>query len=265
MGQLSNRERSEALHFALNTAAEAYGVARRYRRGVASTTKIDGTPVTQADIEIEEMVRGAVAGERPGESVLGEEQGRGVAGSNRVWVVDPIDGTEVFAAGEPGAVFSIALVVDGRPEVAVVHDLHDSRVWCAMEGNGAYSYAPRTKLRTSVLTAAQIQYARPANSGDHLWAEVVSRVYGNGVRMMERGSVIAACMEVADGRLEAVIYGRSSPWDMAAASLIVTEAGGAFSDLNGLAQRLDLPLNGGIVSNGACHSNLVKMIAGQAP
>lgn len=273
MSHLTDDELASASTFAWRVADAAENILSKHRRGMAFETKVDGTPVTEVDREVEEMVIEAVAAERPGDEVLGEEgmASRKPTGS-LVWVVDPIDGTELFAAGKPGYVFSMALVVDGQPEVAVVRDPLSGQTWSATIDSGAWvsqlGTRPDFRLRVSdqnLLRGSTLRTPRrPENDGQHLWPEIVSTVKDAGVTTLNVGSVIRSCMMVAEGRIDGVIFGRSGPWDMASAALIVPEAGGRFTDLVGLTQRLDRPLNGAIVSNLWLHEDLVQTVMARA-
>ncbi len=129
-------DRHTDLQFALHTARRAGDVMRRCL-GATAEAKADGTLVTDADKQINALVSEAVAGR--GDLMLGEEDDEYVAPtSGRVWVCDPVDGTWLFAAGVPGPVFSLALVVDGVSRIGVVHDPWTDRLIHATAGAGAF-------------------------------------------------------------------------------------------------------------------------------
>ena len=110
------------LSFALGMAERAADIGMSVFRGdVQVTIKTDLSPVTQADIEIETMVRQQLASAFPDDAIVGEEQGGDVAAGGRVWVVDPIDATANFARGIPIWATLIALQVDGEPVLGVVN------------------------------------------------------------------------------------------------------------------------------------------------
>src|SRR6478752_2487307 len=102
-------------------------------------TKPDMTPATDADLDAETMLRGRLAEQRPGDSVLGEEFGGTTAFSGRQWVIDPIDGTKSFVRGVPVWATLIALLVDGVPVVGVVSAPALGRRWWAAQGQGAFT------------------------------------------------------------------------------------------------------------------------------
>jgi len=266
MGQLSEDAKTDALHFALRVADAADSIILFHAGNVRSEMKPDGTPVSDVDRAIERMVHAAVKRDRRGEEVLGEENVTGYRpDGSRIWVVDPIDGTELLVNGDPGYVFSMALVIDGQPEVAVVRDPRTGRSWYATLGGGAWLNGT-TRLRvsdhTQIIRQAGWEPARPAGNM-FLWPDVVSLVDGAGVTPLEYGSVIRSAMDVAMGRLDGLMFGRSGPWDMATAALIVPEAGGRFTDLLGFNQRVDQPVNGGLLSNLWIHEDLVQLVEHQ--
>jgi histidinol-phosphatase len=259
------KDQDEALCFAWNVADTAESIFDENRHGVAVEMKPDDTPVTAVDRAIEQMVVDQVRSRRPGEQVLGEEGlGNRALTGEPVWVVDPIDGTEAFVADVPGYVFSMALVVDGQPQVALVRDPVTGDTWTAMLGRGARftaaSGAPSRRMKVSWNTALFDPLPKQTNR-EWPWPVIVSTVDKGTITTLKFGSVIRAGLRVVDGEIDALIFGSPSPWDMASLALLVSEAGGNFTDLFGQDQRLDRRLKGAIVSNGLVHDDLVQLIA----
>jgi fructose-1,6-bisphosphatase/inositol monophosphatase family enzyme len=128
----------EYLDFAKRLARDAGDVMLKYfNQSGISHYKGDDTIVTKADTEINQMVIDRVREAYSEHGVYGEEDSFG-RDKNTLWVCDPVDGTAMFARGVPTAVFSLALVKDGEPQVGVVYDLFTDRLYSAVKGEGAF-------------------------------------------------------------------------------------------------------------------------------
>ncbi|MBA2920726.1 histidinol-phosphatase [Sphingomonas sp. MAH-20] len=122
-----------ALAHALADAAGA--VIRPYFRArFAHETKADASPVTQADREAEAAIRALIEQHRPGDGIIGEEYGAARADAERVWVLDPIDGTRAFIGGRPIFGTLIALMVDGRPQLGIIDQPVAGERWVGATG-----------------------------------------------------------------------------------------------------------------------------------
>jgi histidinol-phosphatase len=215
--------------------------------------KDDATPVTEVDAAVERAIRSMVAERRPDDGVRGEESADKVGTSGRVWVIDPIDGTRMFAEGVPLWTTLIGLRVGdaGGPVVLGVADAPAlGERYHAVRGQGAYRNGTPisvssvdTLAEAFVLHAAIEEFARPSGSGVEALHRVVDRA------RTSRGIGDAwAHLLIARGAAEALVeQGPCYEWDWAATSVIVEEAGGRVSDLSG-----GSPVDGGhlLVSNG---------------
>ena len=136
----------------LRLAFDAYGPgggtrARSLRGRRSATLKADGTPVTEADRAVERLLRETLSQARPDDAFLGEELGR-LGESDRVWILDPIDGTGFFSRGDPNWRIHIALEVRGTTEVAVVTSPALRRCWWATRGGGSFESSwPRAEAK----------------------------------------------------------------------------------------------------------------------
>jgi histidinol-phosphatase len=198
--------------------------------------KSDATPVTEVDHATERAVRDLVARHRPGDGVLGEEFGLDEGTNGRVWVVDPIDGTKMFAEGIPLWSTLVALRVDGDVVVAVADAPALGERFHAVLGGGAWFGGDRVEVSSVdaldgslVLHAALEEFARPGGTGTdglHRLSEVARHTRG-----------IAdgwAHLLVARGAAEALVeQGPCFEWDWAATGLVVSEAGGTLTRLEG--------------------------------
>jgi histidinol-phosphatase len=229
--------------------------------------KPDRTPVTDADTATEDALRAELARERPTDAVLGEERGGELAG--RGWVLDPIDGTKNYSRGVPVWATLIALAVDGAPAVGLVSAPALGRRWWASAGGGAWAadlaagggVSRDGARRLSVSGVAELADAYLSTTELSTWREL-----GLLERYLE---LVASCwvvrafgdfwqhVLVAEGVLDIGIDAEANPWDLAAVQLIVTEAGGRFSDLSG-ADRFDG--GSGVSSNGALHEPALALL-----
>src|SRR6201995_551746 len=148
------------LALTLADRADALTSARFGALDLRIDTKPDLTPVTDADRAVATEQREALAGERPGDSVVGEEFGGTTTFTGRQWVIDPIDGTKNFVRGVPVWASLIALLDDGVPTVGVVTAPALQRRWWASRGQGAFVSVDGGPPRTlSVSSVAQLDSA----------------------------------------------------------------------------------------------------------
>jgi histidinol-phosphatase len=215
-------------------------IAMRYfSRSPEVFTKQDGTLVTQADREIETVLRGRILERFPGHAVLGEEEGLSgvepLAGGPAPprWVVDPIDGTNNFAWGIPIFATLIAMQVDGETQVGVVSapalgERYDAAVGLGARMNGS----PITVSGVGTLAQSRVGFASWrgwVEAGlDRQWASILTRCRRSRGFGDFWGHVL-----VARGAAEVMAEPDLQPWDVAALSVIVAEAGGRLTDFSG--------------------------------
>ncbi|WP_232376127.1 inositol monophosphatase family protein [Amycolatopsis aidingensis] len=194
------------------------------------TKSTDTDVVTAVDHEAERLVRTRLAELRPGEQVLGEEQG-GAHGAGVTWVVDPIDGTVNFVYGYPWFAVSLAAQVDGVSVAGAVVEPVSGRCWKAVRGGGAtldgrplsVSAPPRLDL-TLVGTGFAYRAERRGRQ-----AETAAKLLGQVRDIRRSGSAALDLCAVAAGWIDAYYEHGLSPWDWAAGALIAAEAGAVVS------------------------------------
>jgi histidinol-phosphatase len=238
---------------------------QRYRAAdLAVATKPDLTPVSEADTAVEAAIRDHLATARPADSVLGEEFGDTGGGARR-WIIDPIDGTMGYVRGLPVWATLLALQEGDEFMVAAVSAPALRRRWWAARGGGAYlddglAAAPR-RLRASSVT--ELSDAQLCLSAVDEW-EAIGRL--DRILELERRcwrtrgfGDFWSYMLVAEGSVEIGLDPEASLWDLAAMQVIVEEAGGRFTDLEGL-RRAD----GGsaVASNGPLHEAVLEILGG---
>jgi len=221
------------------SAAEAV-INRYYRRSFNVTTKADSSPVTQADIEAEQVIREHLISRFPDYGFYGEETGSVAVDAEYLWLVDPIDGTKSFVRGSPYFSTQIALMHRGRIVVGVSNAPASDERATATLGHGAFLNADavrssgRTDLATAFLSSGNIRSLaadsrRWTQFGELLQQVARTRGYGD----------FCHYHQLSCGQADIVIESDVNILDIAALSLVVTEAGGAFTDLDGNAIGLD--------------------------
>jgi histidinol-phosphatase len=243
---------------AVRLADEAAAIALPYfRRGVVATRKVDGTPVSEADVDVERHLLGMLASERPDDAVLSEESGaRGDSG--RRWILDPIDGTFNFVAANPSWGTHVALEIDGQLVVGVITRPVFGARWWAARGRGAHRDSPTgSGASVQVSTVSDLAESRVC-----FWArehhDAADRVRASS-RWVE--PAIDNVLDLIEGKLEAIVIADPIPeaWDQAPAVVLVTEAGGRFRDGQG-GQRIDL--GRGLYTNGIIDTELDSILKG---
>ena len=260
-GGKSSSQYSAELAFALTLAdrADAISLSRYQALDLEITTKPDNSPVTDADKAVERAIIDAIAAQYPTDGVVGEEFG--TSGSkDRYWVIDPIDGTKNFLRGVPTWATLIALVENEQVVTSVVSSPALYRRWYATAGGGAFvaeGNSPARKLSVSKVSAigdASIAYSDFQGWGARRPA--FEKLLDSAWRTRGLGDFWSH-MLVAEGAVDVAIEPSLALWDMAALDLIVREAGGRFTSLDGV----DGPFGPNAIStNGALHGAILEAI-----
>jgi histidinol-phosphatase len=251
-----------ALALALADHADALTLARFGALDLRIDTKPDLTPVTDADYAVESDVRAALAQNRPNDSILGEELGGATTVAGRQWVIDPIDGTKSFVRGVPVWASLIALLDDGVPCVGVVSAPALQRRWWAARGAGAFAaVAGSPPRRLSVSEVAELDSASLSFSSLSGWARLGLRegfmqLTDAVWRVRAYGDFWSYCL-VAEGAVDIAAEPEVSVWDLAPLDILVREAGGVFTSLDGATG----PHGGSAVAtNGLLHDQVLTRL-----
>jgi myo-inositol-1(or 4)-monophosphatase len=223
--------------------------------------------VSAVDVGAEERIRAHFARALPEAAVVGEELGPdGDTTTGLVAIVDPLDGTTNFLHGFPAYGVSVCVALDGVPQAAVVHDVARGGVHTATAGGGAF--VDGTPLRVSdlatparALIGTGYPFKTPALVARYLGQMAVLMPETAGLR--RAGSAALDLADVARGRFEGFWEMGLNAWDVAAGILLIREAGGRVTDLDGR----DAPLRHGdiVASNGVLHDWLLGRLAAAAP
>lgn len=255
--------RNEYLEFAKRLAHEAGAIMKQYYgKNPDERLKSDNTIVTIADEEINQMVIDRVSAVYPTHGVNGEEASSR-ANSEYIWACDPIDGTNPFAMEVPVSVFSLALVVDGIPELGVIYAPFSEHMYTAVRGGGAFlNDKPIHVSETGFDVKAKMNVDWWAGSEYDVMKSMHRLAYDKNVYVLCPGSTTHAGALVARGEFVASVFPgtKGKNVDIAAAKVIVEEAGGKVTDLFDNEQRYDQDLHGAVLSNGIVHDDVVKYL-----
>ncbi|MDQ6883496.1 MAG: histidinol-phosphatase [Candidatus Dormibacteraeota bacterium] len=250
-------ELDSLLAFALRCADAADAIAmRHFRRDLRIDRKPDRTFVTEVDTAIEQELRQRIQREYPGHGVLGEELGS-TAGSGDRWIIDPIDATHSFMRGLPMFATLLGLERDGEMLIGVISAPAMRERWHAVRGQGAWSGSQRLHVSAIPrLAESQVFYASRSAFTAVGKARAFDAVVEGAWRDRGFGDFWGYAL-VAEGTGEAMIEPELYPWDLAAPSIVVEEAGGRVTDFSGKRTH-----HGGsvVASNGVVHEEILERL-----
>ncbi|MES2099904.1 MAG: inositol monophosphatase family protein [Pseudomonadota bacterium] len=241
---------SQALHPMLNTAIKAARSAGAIINRASLdldilkvNTKSPNDFVTEVDHKAEAVIIETLLGAYPGHGILAEESGRehGAKDSEFVWIIDPLDGTTNFIHGFPVYCVSIALAHRGQVQQAVVYDPTRNDLFYASKGRGAFLNDRRLRVsKRTRLTDCLVSTGFPFRKGDNFkrYMQMMEAVMPACAGLRRPGSAALDLCYVAAGYTDGFFENGLSPWDIAAGSLMVTEAGGLIGNFTGEADYL---------------------------
>jgi myo-inositol-1(or 4)-monophosphatase len=254
--------RDADLALAAEIAANAGRIAMaHFGKSPAKWHKDDGSPVSAADMAVNAYLKGVIAATRPDDGWLSEECADTDARlqRRRVWVIDPIDGTRDFLRGRTGWAVSVALVQDGAVVAAVLNAPAQKRVYAASHGHGAtLNGKPLAVSGLATLAGVRLPIDQ-ANLDASYWPSPWP-----GTAVAKPNSLALRMAMLAANEADAWLEGRSiAEWDVAAASLILAEAGGRLSDRHGAALAFNQPkpvIHGIAAATPALHAEVVARL-----
>ncbi|MEN6373064.1 MAG: inositol monophosphatase family protein [Armatimonadota bacterium] len=224
-----------------------------------------GDIVTEVDIESESYVIRRIKEEFPNHSIVSEESGKaGTPDTGYTWYIDPLDGTRNYALGIPFFCVSIALAKDGVAEYGVIFDPLHNELFYAAKGQGAMLNSRLIKvsgeidLEDSVITVSWLR-SRTAYSK---FANYIERISSNTSYFRRFGSAALVSAYVAAGRVDAYMQGAINPWDIAAGTLIIEEAGGIVTDFEGRPIDLRKPYIDILAATPVIHEKIMRKVLG---
>ena len=221
--------------------------------------------VTEVDLACERMIRALIAERHPDHDVLAEELG-GPSGRERsryCWIVDPLDGTTNFAHGLPIFCCTVALEIDGRLEVGAVYDPTRDELFTAERGRGAFLDGSRIQVSgTGALIDALLVTGFPYTLQEQMreLAGLFVAFLGEARAVRRLGSAALDICYVAAGRMDGFWEQGLNAWDIAAGVLLVEEAGGRVTSLDG--GPFELRTGSIVASNGPIHDEMLRVVRG---
>lgn len=243
----------DRLQTALTIAKKAGGIIyENFGKDHNVELKQDQSPVTEIDKQINLVVVESLRAAHPSDGLLGEESDSGTGTEQYQWICDPLDGTKPFILGLPNSVFMLALSEDGNILLSVVYDPFNDRMYHAVLGKGAYCNNTPIHVNLDTLSegyaiigADSIPYGAQLKKA----SRGIEPVSGTGfsLMMIARGYGVGKIQDSADFH------------DIGPGSLIVEEAGGKVTGLNGEKLLYNAEISGVIISNGVAHEELEKI------
>ncbi len=252
---------SEFLKTALDAAHAAATVIRRYyQQNLKVTVKADKSPVTQADVETEQVIRNLIAGRYPDHGFHGEETGQSAIDAEYLWLVDPIDGTKAFVREYPMFSTQIALMHRGRLILGVSSAPVYGELAYGEIGQGAWlndqplRVSSIDSIEAAALSAGNLKTLASGAQWSR-YGQLVARVN----RIRGYGDFLHYHL-LAAGKLDAVIESDVNILDIAALAVIVAAAGGQFTDLSG--GPVGLGTTTVLATNGKLHASVLTALTG---
>lgn len=249
------------LAVALAAAQRAADISRHYYAGNFSvTTKSDKTPVTQADVECEEAIRETILGRYPEHGFFGEETGQSQPDADYLWLVDPIDGTKGFVREYPFFSTQIALMHHGELVLGVSSGTMMSELAWAEQGKGAWLNGERIRVsQISDPCSAAVSTGNLKSLAKSPGWQRLGDIVARADRIRGYGDFYHYHL-LASGKIEAVIESDVNILDIAALAVIVTEAGGVFTDLDG--NKPGLKTRSVLAANPTLHASYLQSLQG---
>jgi len=256
--RMANSERLDAALAAASAASEL--IRASYRGAIAARTKADGSPVTDVDIAAEQAIRRIVAARFPDDGFLGEESAAERMDAEHLWVVDPIDGTKSFVRRYPMFSTQIAVMQRGRLQLGVsCAPAYGETAWAERGGGAFMDGAPLAVSRIATLEEATLSTGNLRSLACGPRWTLLGRLVARLDRIRGFGDFLHYHL-LAAGKIEAVIESDIQILDIAALTVIVEEAGGRVTDLEGAP--IGLASRSILASNGLLHDEILGELNG---
>lgn len=249
------------IQFLTEIADDAKSIALKYFEdpNLATQQKENLSPVSQADLEIETVIRQKIAKEYPEMGVVGEEHGLTNPNASTRLIIDPIDGTKNYIAGIPFFATLLAVEESGQVVAGLVAAPATGDRWWAQKGKGSFHNGKKIKVSNKGSLSDSLAlygslFGSEASNDPSRVIELLSKTY----RQRGFGDYLPHLL-VAEGKAEFAIDFKLQVWDVAALKIIVEEAGGQFSDTNG-----ENSIHSGTIisSNGVLHADVLSHLKG---
>ena len=229
-----------------------------FRSPLGVRTKADGTPVTDADEAAERAIREEIERRYPGHVVLGEEQGASGSGAQR-WIIDPIDGTKAYASGVPIWATLVALEIDGEIVCGVASAPALGERYAAAAGHGSTcNGAPIHVSDVASIDGCRLTYTSYRSFQGTRWGPGFDELVSRAAWARGWGDFWGHVL-VASGRADVMVEPEVNTWDLAPLIVIVEEAGGRLTDLEG---RRRIDGSSVLTTNGRLHGAALETLGG---
>jgi len=244
---------------AIKAAKEAGKILMQYyRKGIKGKVKFADNLVSKVDLESERKIIGLIKSKYPEHSILSEEGG-GKKGNSYKWIIDPLDGTHNYLYGIPLFGTSIALEYNGEVMLGVIYLPYYNQLFVAEKGKGAFLNNKRIKVsKTNKLKKAMVLYDGGLQRDKKIKLKALAKLVDSVFRIRILGAACASLTYIANGDADIYMEHSTNPWDIAAGLLIIEEAGGKVTGLDG--RKHDLSEKGFVASNGKLHNNIIRII-----
>jgi len=250
------------LSFAMDLAYETGSLMRSKfnPKGLSYETKMDLSLITAVDVAINDLIILRIKKRYPKHSILGDIINPPKDITDYVWVCDPIDGTQSYAMGVQLSAFSLALTYRGSVVLGVIYQPFTDQLFHAIVNRGAYlNGMPISVSKIDNIADSTCFFSYKSHHTFDI-SNTIKYLLNHDKRTYNYGSTAFSCCLIASGHNELDIFAGTQAYSIAAAKIIVTEAGGKVTDLFGNDQRYDRLLQGAIISNGLVHQQLIDLL-----
>ena len=248
------------LQTAIKAAKEAGKIQSRYfGKGIAKTRKHDDSFVTKVDVASSRIIKKIILGQFPEHGFLDEELKEVRSKSDYKWIVDPLDGTHEYIMGNP--IFGVSIALEHKKEIilGVVYFPVLKKLYYAEKGKGAFCNGKRIKVSSeSNLKKCMFIFDAKLRDRTDLKIKILRRLAKTTWRIRIYGVSVFHNLLVAEGDVGFNVDFNSNPWDHSASLLIVEEAGGKITDLEG--RKWNPYMKDYIASNGKVHDKVLQII-----
>lgn len=231
---------------------------RSFKKKKEIFSKHDRNLVTNFDIEAEKLIVSQIKQAFPAHGILSEEK-ENLRGNDYLWIIDPLDGTHNFIRGMNIFGVSVALAYKEEVILGVIYMPRDKHMYWAKRGKGAYLNGKKISVSsTKKVKDASVSFDSSIRYDPGEILKVLDRTSRSVFNIRMLGSSARLLSFVAQGILDAAIEFNDEPWDCAAGKVIIEEAGGIFTALDGSPWRIDM--KGYLATNGSLHRSFLKII-----
>jgi myo-inositol-1(or 4)-monophosphatase len=244
---------------AIKAAKEAGKVMMKYYgKAIKPHLKSIGDLVSKVDFECERKIISIIRSKFPGHSILSEECGEKKKDSDYKWVIDPLDGTHNFLWGLPMFGTSIALLYKKDVILGVIYLPCSNKLYVAEKGKGAFLNGKRIRVsKASKIKKSLVLYDGGLHRDAKKKVRLIDKLAVTAFRIRILGAASVSLTHLANGHADIYIEHSTNPWDISAGLLIIEEAGGKVTTLDG--KKHSLSNEGFVASNGKLHNQIIKI------